>query len=52
MQTNAMMNGTIKENILYGVKREVGKQELLNIMKSANCFEFVSSLEEGYDTFV
>ncbi len=52
MQTNAMMNGTIKENILYGVKREVGEQELLNIMKSANCFEFVSSLEEGYDTFV
>lgn len=52
MQTNAMMNGTIKENILYGIDREVSNHEMLNIMKNANCFEFINSLEEGYDTFV
>lgn len=52
MQTNAMMNGTIKENILYGVNREISNHEMLNIMKNANCFEFINSLEEGYDTFI
>lgn len=52
MQTNAMMNGTIKENILYGIDREVSNHEMLNIMKNANCFEFINSLEDGYDTFI
>ena len=52
MQNNAMMNGTIKENILYGIDREVSNHEMLNIMKNANCFEFINSLEDGYDTFV
>lgn len=52
MQTNAMMNGTIKENILYGIDREVSNHEMLNIMKNANCFEFINSLKDGYDTFV
>ncbi|MCI2902506.1 ABC transporter ATP-binding protein [Staphylococcus hominis] len=52
MQTNAMMNGTIKENILYGVDRKVSNNEMLNIMKNANCLDFINSLENGYDTFV
>lgn len=52
MQDNAMMNGTIKENILYGVNREISNNEMLNIMKNANCFEFITSLEDGYDTFI
>ncbi|MCE4960883.1 ABC transporter ATP-binding protein [Staphylococcus chromogenes] len=52
MQSNAMMNGTIRENMLYGIEREVSQEELEHYAKLANCHEFISSFEQGYDTIV
>lgn len=52
MQSNAIMSGTIRSNILYGVKRDVSKEELINYSKLANCHEFIMQLENGYDTLV
>lgn len=52
MQSNAMMNGTIKDNILYGINREVSDEELVKYAKLANCDDFIMNLEQGYDTLV
>ncbi|EGQ4468688.1 ABC transporter ATP-binding protein [Staphylococcus pseudintermedius] len=52
MQSNAMMNGTIRDNILYGVDREVPEEELIHYAKLANCHEFIMEFEQGYDTIV
>ncbi|EIO0089840.1 ABC transporter ATP-binding protein [Staphylococcus pseudintermedius] len=52
MQSNAMMNGAIRDNILYGVDREVPEEELIHYAKLANCHEFIMEFEQGYDTIV
>ncbi|PCF44364.1 ABC transporter ATP-binding protein [Staphylococcus delphini] len=52
MQSNAMMNGTIRDNILYGVDREVSEEELIHYAKLANCHDFIMEFEQGYDTIV
>lgn len=52
MQNNAMMNGTIRDNILYGIDREVSDEELIHYAKLANCHEFIMAFDQGYDTIV
>ncbi|CAL27205.1 ABC transporter ATP-binding protein [Staphylococcus carnosus] len=52
MQSNAMMSGTIRDNILYGINREVTDAELENYTKLANCHDFIMEFDEGYDTLV
>ncbi len=47
-----MMNGTIRDNILYGINREVSDEELIHFAKLANCHEFIEQFEDGYDTMV
>lgn len=43
---------TVRENLLYGVTREVSQEELERVCRDANAHEFISSWPEGYDTFV
>lgn len=52
MQSNSMMSGTIRDNILYGINREVTDEELIEYAKLANCHEFIMQFDEGYDTMV
>ncbi|MCJ1656994.1 ABC transporter ATP-binding protein [Staphylococcus sp. NRL 16/872] len=52
MQSNSMMNGTIRDNILYGINREVSDEELFEYAKLANCHDFIMQFDDGYDTFV
>ncbi|MGX0847735.1 ABC transporter ATP-binding protein [Staphylococcus auricularis] len=52
MQSNAMMNGTIRDNILYGINREVSDDELIEYTKLANCHDFIEQFDKGYDTVV
>ncbi|WP_346880442.1 ABC transporter ATP-binding protein [Clostridium sp. UBA3061] len=47
-----MMSGTIRENILYGVKKEVTDEELKQAAEVANAYEFIMKQSEGYDTQV
>lgn len=46
-----LFNGTIRENILYG-KLEATGEELLAAARAANCYEFIASLPQGFDTRV
>ncbi|WP_114603911.1 ABC transporter ATP-binding protein [Staphylococcus sp. EZ-P03] len=52
MQSNAMMSGTIRDNILYGINREVTDAELMKYTQLANCHDFIMDFDEGYDTLV
>ena len=51
MQSNSMMSGTIRDNILYGINRHVSDEELINYAK-LNCHDFIMQFDEGYDTQV
>ena len=52
MQSNSMMSGTIRDNILYGINRKVDDEELIEYAKLANCHDFIMQFDEGYDTMV
>lgn len=47
-----MMTGTIRDNILYGINRNVSDEELIKYAKLANCHDFIMQFDEGYDTLV
>jgi len=52
-QDTQLFDCTIKENIIYGVeheKNEISMAEIRHYAALANCDEFISSFEEGYNT--
>ncbi|MGM0844787.1 MAG: ABC transporter ATP-binding protein [Bacillota bacterium] len=51
-QESPIMSGTIRENICYGLQREVKEEEVIEAAKQANAFNFVSNLSEGFNTEV
>ncbi len=50
-QNSILFTGTIRENILYGMKN-VSDEKLQDIMDKANIREFVEKLPDGLDTFI
>ena len=51
-QECVLFSGTIRENILYGFKREVSQEELDAACKAANAYDFIMEFPDGYDTQV
>lgn len=51
-QTSAMLAGTIRENLLYGIDRPVGEQEIERALSLSRCTGFVSQLPDGLETQV
>ena len=43
---------SIKENMLYGVERDVAQEELEAAAKDAHAHEFIIQMTDGYDTLV
>ena len=43
---------SIRENMLYGVDREVSQEELESASKDANAHDFISEMIDGYDTIL
>lgn len=50
IQNNPLFAGTIKDNIAYGVNREVTDEEIAAVAKIACVDEFVNELPDGYNT--
>jgi len=50
-QETLLFGGTIRENILYG-KLDATDEELDRAARFANAYDFISSLDQGYDTVV
>lgn len=51
-QDNPLMSGTIKDNLLYGINREVSEEELIEVAKKANIYDLILSKEKGFDSEV
>ncbi|MGG6841841.1 UNVERIFIED_CONTAM: ABC transporter ATP-binding protein/permease [Mammaliicoccus sciuri] len=50
MQSNAMMSGTIRDNLTYGVYSEVDEEKLVHYTKLARCYDFIMAFPQGFDT--
>ncbi len=48
-QDNYIFSGTIRENIAYG-KLDAGEDEIIAAAKAVHAHDFISKLEDGYDT--
>ena len=48
-QKNPLIGGTVRENITYGLNREVGAEELEAVAKKANCYDCVAAKPNGFD---
>lgn len=46
-----LFTGTIKENILYG-RPDASDEDVIEAAKNANIHDFITSLNDGYDTYV
>lgn len=51
-QSSPILSGTIRDNILYGARREVSEKELIRAATLANAYEFIQSCPSGFDTDV
>lgn len=49
-QETTMLSGTIRENLLFGVHREVEDAELDRVCGQVDLLEYIRSLPQGYDT--
>ncbi|KAM7268900.1 hypothetical protein ACFE04_011066 [Oxalis oulophora] len=50
-QEPALFAGSIRDNITYGVSREVDEAEINEAAKLANAHDFISGLIDGYNTW-
>ena len=48
-QKNPLISGTVRENLTYGLKREVTDEELTEVTKKANCYKCIMSKPGGFD---
>ncbi|WP_226528663.1 ABC transporter ATP-binding protein [Metabacillus niabensis] len=51
-QESPLMSGTIRDNIMYGMERNVSDKEIEASAELANALEFISRLPQGFDTEV
>ena len=48
-QDKPLLSGTVRENILYGVRRKVEEDELIRVAKLANIYDFIMATPGGFD---
>ena len=46
-QNASLFSGTVRENILYGLDREVSEEELMNVIRAANLSDVIGSHPDG-----
>lgn len=51
-QDKILVSGTIRENMTYGINRQVSDAELENASKRANIYDFIIRQEKKFDTYV
>lgn len=50
LQNNPLFSGTVRENILYGVKGQGSEEDMIRAAKLADADAFIRALPNGYDT--
>ena len=48
-QKNPLVSGTVRENLTYGLEREVSEEELIEVTKKANCYDCIMSKPDGFN---
>lgn len=48
-QNIVLISGTVRDNLLYGIKREVSDDELTSACVNSGAYDFISSFPEGFD---
>lgn len=52
-QETILFNATVRDNIAYGREGDdICAAEIINAAKAANAHDFISEMENGYDTFI
>nr|WP_246569905.1 ABC transporter ATP-binding protein [Lentibacillus saliphilus] len=51
-QDSPLLNGTIRDNIVYGVDREVSEEEIKEAARAANALQFIQESPQGFETHV
>jgi ATP-binding cassette subfamily B protein AbcA/BmrA len=51
-QDCSILASTIKENLTYGIAREVSEEEIRHAADLANCTEFIEEMSEGFNTMI
>ncbi|MEI8349378.1 MAG: ABC transporter ATP-binding protein [Candidatus Omnitrophota bacterium] len=51
-QDTWLFNDTFRNNIVYGLRRAVSQEELVGITKKARLYDFITSLPDGFDTYI
>lgn len=51
-QESVLFSGTLKDNLLFGIKRSVSEEELKNACKEAGILEYIENLPNQFDTSV
>ena len=52
LQDVFLFNGTVAENIAYGVHNSVAREEIVRAATIASADKFISEMPEGYDTYI
>lgn len=48
-QNEPLVGGSVRENLLYGLEREVSEEELISVTKKANCYDCIMEKPNGFD---
>lgn len=51
-QTPIVFNGTIKDNLMYGLERKISEKDIIKILKTVNIYDFILSLPCGLDSHI
>ncbi len=51
-QDTPLMSGTVRENLTYGLDREIGEEELEKAARLANAYDFIMETPGGFDAEV
>lgn len=47
-----LFSGTVKENLCYGINREISDEEIVLATKKADIYNRIMELEDGFDTLI
>ena len=49
-QETLLFNDTLKNNLIFGMDRQISEKELIEVSKKARIYDFIMSLPNGFDT--